>query len=247
MNCVLSSIPTYFLTMFAPKKWMLKRINRIRRGFLWKGSEEVNGGHCLVTWPKVQRPKKFGGLGVLDLELFSRALRLRWMWYAWTDPERPWVGSEVPCNEVDKKLFRLCTVVNLGDGNKAKFWESTWLNGVAPRDIAPNLYKLAWRKNLTVADDIRDANWTRGFWRMSTAEEIAELVNLWFLVDNVQLQQHEDSIVWRWTASGVYTAKSAYQVQFRGLSAPSMRRQSGKQKWRVSTESLLGFWCKTSC
>jgi hypothetical protein len=26
-----------------------------------------------------------------------------------------------------------------------------------------------------------------------------------------------------------------------------MRRQSGKQKWRVSTESLLGFWCKTSC
>lgn len=79
-------------------------------------------------------------------------------------------------------------MVNLGDGNKAKFWESTWLNGVAPRDIAPNLYKLAWRKNQTVADDIRDANWTRGFWRMSTAEEIAELVNLWFLVDNVQLQ-----------------------------------------------------------
>jgi hypothetical protein len=67
-------------TAVAPKKWLIKRLDKMRRGFLWKGSDEAHGASCLVQWDKVKRPKSFGGLGVLDLERFSRALRLRWMW-----------------------------------------------------------------------------------------------------------------------------------------------------------------------
>jgi hypothetical protein len=77
---VLTSIPIYFLTAFAPKKWTVKRLDKIRRGFLWKGDESTSGGHCLVSWKNVKKPKKLGGLGVLDLELFGHALRLRWLW-----------------------------------------------------------------------------------------------------------------------------------------------------------------------
>uniref|UniRef100_A0A0A8ZCN7 Uncharacterized protein n=1 Tax=Arundo donax TaxID=35708 RepID=A0A0A8ZCN7_ARUDO len=39
VNMVLSSIPVYHLTAFAIKKWAIKKIDRIRRNFLWKGSE----------------------------------------------------------------------------------------------------------------------------------------------------------------------------------------------------------------
>ena len=49
-----------------------QKIDKIRRSFLWKGSHEANGGHCLVQWKKAMRPKNFGGLGILDLDLFSR-------------------------------------------------------------------------------------------------------------------------------------------------------------------------------
>ena len=56
------------------QKWAIKRIDKLRRNFLWKGSTEANGGHCLVKWAKSMRPKRFGGLGILDLDLFSRAL-----------------------------------------------------------------------------------------------------------------------------------------------------------------------------
>jgi hypothetical protein len=45
---------------------------------------------------------------------------------------------------------------------------------------------------------------------MSTAEEMAEFVLLWGLIDE------EDSIIWWWTDHGHYTAKSAYLPQFRG-------------------------------
>lgn len=61
LNTSLSSIPTYFQMVFAPKKWLLKRINKIRWVFLWNGFEDVRGGHCLVNSVKVQRPKKLGG------------------------------------------------------------------------------------------------------------------------------------------------------------------------------------------
>jgi hypothetical protein len=89
LNIVLSSMPTYFLTAFVPKKWFIKRIDKIRRGFCGRG-KSANGGHCLVNWAVVQRPKKLGGLGVLDLNRFSRALHLRWLWFQWVDHERPW-------------------------------------------------------------------------------------------------------------------------------------------------------------
>ena len=81
VNSVLSSLPTYFLTVFKMPKWAIKRIDKLRRSFLWKGEAEAKGRHCLVKWTKTTRPKKFGGLGILDLDLFSRALRLRWLWY----------------------------------------------------------------------------------------------------------------------------------------------------------------------
>jgi hypothetical protein len=215
VNSVLSSIPTYFITAFPLQKWAIKQVDRIRRSFLWKGSADANGGHCLVQWAKVKRLKKLGGLGVLDLEMFSRALRLRWLWYKWVEVDRPWVGGNIPVNEVDRQLFRACTRVQLGNGATAQFWESTWLDGKAPRDIAPLLYKLAWRKKLKAREQLENQSWTRGLWRMSTVEEMAEFVMLWDLVQGVHFSDEEDKIVWKLTADGQYTAKSAYEVQFR--------------------------------
>jgi hypothetical protein len=72
------------------------------------------------------------------------------------------------------------------------------------------LYRLAWRKNQSVKDDLHNSNWTRGLWRMSTAEEMAKLITLWTPVADVQLSDEEDTIRWKWTAHGQYTARSAY-------------------------------------
>jgi hypothetical protein len=49
---VLFSITTYFLTIFKMSKWGFHKIDRFRRGFLWKGREwnNVSGGRCLVNW-----------------------------------------------------------------------------------------------------------------------------------------------------------------------------------------------------
>lgn len=68
---VLSAIPIYVLVTINVPKWFIKATNKLRRGFIWKGCDKVNGGSCLVAWEKVQLPLDLDGLGILNLDLTS--------------------------------------------------------------------------------------------------------------------------------------------------------------------------------
>jgi hypothetical protein len=68
---VISTIPIYVLIAIKVPKWFIKAIDKIRRAFVWKARQQVNGGTCLVAWDKVQRPLDLGGQGILNLENLS--------------------------------------------------------------------------------------------------------------------------------------------------------------------------------
>jgi hypothetical protein len=93
---------------------------------------------------------------------------------------------------------------------------------------------LAWRKNNTVAAGLANDNWMRGLWRMSTAKEMSQFINLWGLVHGAHLSEVPDSISWRWTAHGMYMA---YGVQFRGsystFNTIAIWRAQAEGKYRV--------------
>lgn len=52
-----------------------------------------------MAWPNVSRPKELGGLGILDLQRFSWAHRVRWL-----------------------SLFATAIYSVVGDGANTKFW-----------------------------------------------------------------------------------------------------------------------------
>ncbi|WVZ66580.1 LOW QUALITY PROTEIN: hypothetical protein U9M48_015779 [Paspalum notatum var. saurae] len=174
VQSVLGAIPTYHMTVFNLSKWAGKKIDRICRNFLWK-AEDARGGHCLVNWRRVNRFKALGGLGIKDLHYFNRALRLKWLWTKWKDPDRPWADFKVNCTEAEMDIFRACTQLSLGDGNRISFWHDRWLQGQTPKQIAPLCFKLVWRKNLTVAETLQGNSWMRGLrhstWRLSSSGE----------------------------------------------------------------------------
>jgi len=83
----------------------LEAIDKIRRGFLWKGRKDVKGGHCLIAWPKVTRPPDLGGLGISHLQFLGWALKLRWLWLQKTEPDKPWAFLSVQAPSQVKAFF----------------------------------------------------------------------------------------------------------------------------------------------
>jgi hypothetical protein len=65
VKTVLSSQPIYHMTAFPEHKWLIKRIDRLRCSFLWKGEtpDKVHDGHSLVNWPTSCRPQDQRGTG----------------------------------------------------------------------------------------------------------------------------------------------------------------------------------------
>ncbi|KAJ1262159.1 hypothetical protein BS78_09G086300 [Paspalum vaginatum] len=211
-------MPTYHLSIFHLAKWARKKIDKTRRSFHWKGEDNANGGHCLVNWPTVSRPKDLGGLGVLDLDKFGCALRLHWLWKEWTDNSKPWGGMQVPCNRMDRLLFQASTSVTVGNGAKAKFWHDSWLDGEAPCNLAPHLFMLVKRKNRSVLQELTNGAWIKPLrGKITMTVQIEEFVALWIRIQQIHLHPEvEDAITWKWTSKGVSSSRSAYRVQFIG-------------------------------
>jgi hypothetical protein len=115
-------------------------------------------------------PKWLGGLGIADLSKFKKALRLRWQWQAWQTEGKPWTGLDIPSSDTEIQLFRTCISIKVGNGNKVSFCADRWLDGQAPKDIAPELFKLAWRKRLTVKVACGGGRWMRGLHQIATAD-----------------------------------------------------------------------------
>jgi hypothetical protein len=150
-----------------------------------------------VAWINVAKPTIYGGLGIIELEKFSRALRLRWLWYLWDARPRPWKGMELPVDNSDIALFNAATVVTLGNGEKATFWTSSWLQGQAPATLFPALYEHSKRKKRTIKEALTDSNWIRDIDHNLTQNLLREFMDLWGELRNVVLLPiQEDKISW---------------------------------------------------
>jgi hypothetical protein len=162
VKSVLSSIPIYLMVALDLPKWVLKAIDKKRRGFLWKGQDNANGENCLVSWETIQRPFKFGGLGILNLEILSWALRIRWLWLQKIDASRPWAGLPIQVHQNAKALFQFAVVLVLSNGESIKFWSDRWLQGKTIAEHCPNLINLISKrvsKQRTVAQGLADHKW----------------------------------------------------------------------------------------
>ncbi|EEC84113.1 hypothetical protein OsI_30439 [Oryza sativa Indica Group] len=95
-------------------KWAIKRIDKLRRAFLWKGDkpENIKPGASLEFFI-IENLSILGGLGIHYLQKFSSAWRLTWLWLRWTDPSKPWEKLDLPYNKADVQLSHACTKITL--------------------------------------------------------------------------------------------------------------------------------------
>jgi hypothetical protein len=185
-KAVLSSQPVYLLT-HQDGKGNPGGSRQIEEALSLGRGCSSHGGKCKVNWTRTCLPKENGVLGVLNLERFARALRLRWLWHEWASPQKAWVGTEIPCDDTDRLLFAACTQITIGNGKKTSFWNSGRINGCRPKDLAPNLFGISKFKRRTVAEALAGGAWIRDI-RLSnclTTTHLLEYVKLWEHLQNV--------------------------------------------------------------
>jgi hypothetical protein len=222
LRVVLSALPVFLMTTHPLSAWAVAQIDKLRRAWLWAASDVCNPGQCKVSWKLVCRPREVGGLGVLDLKRFNNALRLRWIWLAKTGADKPWKGLLEKPSPSDQALFASMTEVTIGNGLATSFWSDNW-SGEPLRKRWPLLYEVSRRKNRTVADAINGDHWLMDLRGRISLPLLADFVALRQVVLDCDIDpDSEDSFRWK-SASGVYSASSAYALQFVGIPQSPLR------------------------
>jgi hypothetical protein len=89
IKSTLSSLPTYYLSLFPIPKSVAFRIDKIQRDFLW-GEMGEGKKFYLVNWNQVCQPLSSGGLGFQNLRVFNRALLGKWLWRYGNEADAFW-------------------------------------------------------------------------------------------------------------------------------------------------------------
>lgn len=218
MQSVLSAIPVYFMSCFLLPAWVIKRIDRIRRDFLWGTGSNGRKGIPLVRWETVITPKRIGGMGVMNLEKQNISLLLRWWWRLYIPQESLWAtvcrqlhakptvqGGPLAWNVTGpffwvqlikiKHLFSWSTFWIIGNGSKINFWFDSW-NGLPILGYYDHPYK---PRNQVLS--------------LLQAQELLELVAPQTVPN---FSDEEDRIQWSWDSRGIYSSKSVYKLLVEG-------------------------------
>jgi len=216
----LSAIPVHTAMVITLSPWVIQCIDKRRRAFLWAGSDSVSGGKCSLAWPKVCRPPELGGLGLLDLQTFGYALRMRWLWFKKTDSSRPWAQLPDQTEPLVAAMFHASIQVQVGNGRSTLFWSDRWLQGKCIQELAPCLFNAVGCRTVktrTVAQGLPNDSWVRDIKGALTVQVILDFFLVWDATRNLVLQNEvQDMFLWKWTNDHRFSTASAYRAFFIG-------------------------------
>ncbi|OIS95712.1 cbl-interacting serinethreonine-protein kinase 9, partial [Nicotiana attenuata] len=192
INSVLDAMPTYMMSLFSIPVNVVKRIDALRRNFLWEGNSEKKKFH-LVKWNSLTTSKKTGGLGIKNLRVQNHSLMMNWLWKFAADEQSLWrevvrekYGMEgkwttkpvrSPYGVSLWKSIRNCwpKVINkakfkVENGMKISLWDDIWLGQGPLKQLFPDIYTLNQQQKATL-----DEAWTNQGWNLT----FRRLLNDW--------------------------------------------------------------------
>jgi hypothetical protein len=202
-------------------------LSMINARYWWSQQDKTNKIHWL-SWEKLTRSKKVGGLGFRDLHLFNLAMLSRQAWRLLTNPNtlcgqvlkaRYFPNSDilhcVPRDGISYSwrsilkgadLLKEGVIWRIGNGEKVKIWEDPWLpKGLTRKPVTPRRSCVLTRVSELI--DPTTGEWDEQlirdiFWPQD-ADEILR----------IPINEHtEDWPAWHFDAKGLFSVKSAYKL-----------------------------------
>jgi hypothetical protein len=171
VNFVLASTLTYSMCSVMVPIVVIENFERAQKHCLWRNSDSNAKSKPLVAWKKCTRPKRKGGLGVINLRSQNIALLIKNLDKFYNRKDIPWVnliwntycqGGEIPHATKKKGSFwwkdvlKLCEIFRgiakckVGDGSTVLFWTDIW-NDHLLKDKFPRLFSVVKNKKIPVA------------------------------------------------------------------------------------------------
>ena len=209
------------------------------RQCLWRGNTD-NPRQSLAAWDRVCRPKKCGGLGVLNLGLQNEALLLKHLFKFFNRMNVPWVTliwdtyyAALPTQVMQscgsfwwRDVMSLYTnfcklaVPQVHAGNTVVFWLDRWQLGnnvVLLSEKFPRLHSFVIDDTVTVREFMEQPETSEHFHLPLSQEAYIELTQLQDLLSLIN-SNVESKDIWKWPSkSGEFKSKIYYESCFSHL------------------------------
>lgn len=91
IKTVIAGINTFWCSSFILPKACIETVNSLCGVFLWKG--DIESHHTArVAWEDITKEKKYGGLGITDLDVWNKACILKLIWLLFFRAGSVWVA-----------------------------------------------------------------------------------------------------------------------------------------------------------
>uniref|UniRef100_A0A2N9IAI6 Reverse transcriptase domain-containing protein n=1 Tax=Fagus sylvatica TaxID=28930 RepID=A0A2N9IAI6_FAGSY len=271
IKSTLSSIPTYYLSLFPIPMSIAHRIEKLQRDFLWGGLEDELKFH-LVNWQQVCTPLHNGGLGIRSMATFNKALLGKWLWRYSREPASLWrqvIDSKYGgqgnfwCSNTIRSphgvslwkhiragwdVFSQHISYKVGDGSRIRFWYDTWCGDSPLRNQFPILYNLARDPESRVSDIClfqgSTTSWDIEFTRSVQDWELEMVESFMSLLYSQTIRPGVvDSLCWTPSCRGLFEVRSFYNTL---ISSHLPGIFPWKSVWKAKVPSRVAFFVWTA-
>uniref|UniRef100_A0A2N9HPD9 Reverse transcriptase zinc-binding domain-containing protein n=1 Tax=Fagus sylvatica TaxID=28930 RepID=A0A2N9HPD9_FAGSY len=214
LKSTLSSLPTYYLSLFTIPVSVAKRLEQLQRNFLWGGFGEESK-HSLVKWilfgveeNRLWRRVVASRYGVVNGGWCTSQVRGSYGCGLWKGIMRGW-------NHFHQHLR-----FTVGRGDRVRLWHDCWCGDRALKDVFPSIFECASQKDAFLNEVMVRHNgrvvWNVSFLRNFNDWEMDSVVEFLNLIESkAPLQEVEDGPWWHLKEEwSIWRTKAPRRVRF---------------------------------